>query len=77
MLVEDQKLDAVVKLPERRLQALRRRLDRHPASSPRPNSGGTDHVWFYDVHADGWSLDDKRTPLLAGRQARPRARRRR
>ena len=28
------------------------------------NSGGTDHVWFYDVHADGWSLDDKRTPLL-------------
>ena len=28
------------------------------------NSGGTDHVWFYDVAADGWSLDDKRTPLL-------------
>ena len=27
-------------------------------------SGGTDHVWFYDVEADGWSLDDKRTPLL-------------
>jgi len=25
---------------------------------------GTDHVWFYDVDADGWSLDDKRTPLL-------------
>jgi type I restriction enzyme M protein len=21
-------------------------------------------VWFYDVEADGWSLDDKRTPLL-------------
>ena len=29
------------------------------------NSGGTDHVWFYDVKADGWSLDDKRTPLLS------------
>ncbi|MEO7271142.1 MAG: DNA methyltransferase, partial [Vicinamibacterales bacterium] len=29
------------------------------------NSGGTDYVWFYDVEADGWSLDDKRTPLLA------------
>ncbi len=28
------------------------------------NSGGTDHVWFYDVDADGWSLDDKRTALL-------------
>ena len=21
-------------------------------------------MWFYDVEADGWSLDDKRTPLL-------------
>jgi type I restriction enzyme M protein len=28
------------------------------------NSGGTDHVWFYDMHADGYSLDDKRQPLL-------------
>jgi type I restriction enzyme M protein len=28
------------------------------------NSGGTDHVWFYDVDADGLSLDDKRAPLL-------------
>jgi type I restriction enzyme M protein len=28
------------------------------------NSGGTDHVWFYDVMADGRSLDDKRQPLL-------------
>lgn len=24
-----------------------------------------DTVWFYDVEADGWSLDDKRTPLLS------------
>ena len=22
-------------------------------------------MWFYDVAADGWSLDDKRTPLLS------------
>jgi type I restriction enzyme M protein len=28
------------------------------------NSGGTDHVWFYDLQADGYSLDDKRTPLI-------------
>jgi type I restriction enzyme M protein len=27
------------------------------------NSGGTDNVWFYDVSSDGFSLDDKRTPL--------------
>ena len=26
------------------------------------NSGGTDHVWFYDMQADGYALDDKRTP---------------
>ncbi|RYV01892.1 N-6 DNA methylase [Shewanella sp. OPT22] len=25
--------------------------------------GSTDHVWFYDVQADGFSLDDKRTPI--------------
>lgn len=24
--------------------------------------GGTDKVWFYDMRADGFSLDDKRTP---------------
>ena len=27
-------------------------------------AGGTDYVWFYDMTADGWSLDDKRNPLL-------------
>ena len=25
--------------------------------------GKTDNVWFYDLQADGFSLDDKRTPL--------------
>lgn len=24
--------------------------------------GGTDKIWFYDMQADGYSLDDKRTP---------------
>ena len=27
------------------------------------NSGGTDNVWFYDMQADGFSLDDKRNPI--------------
>src|SRR5262249_30764032 len=27
------------------------------------NAGGTDHVWFYDMQADGFSLDDKRIEL--------------
>jgi type I restriction enzyme M protein len=26
-------------------------------------AGGTDKVWFYDMRADGFSLDDKRTPV--------------
>ena len=25
--------------------------------------GGTDNVWFYDMKADGYSLDDKRSPV--------------
>lgn len=26
-------------------------------------AGGTDKIWFYDMQSDGYSLDDKRTPL--------------
>ena len=26
-------------------------------------AGGTDKVWFYDMKADGFSLDDKRSPI--------------
>ncbi len=29
-------------------------------------NGGTDKVWFYDMKADGFSLDDKRSPLPEG-----------
>ena len=27
------------------------------------NTGGTDKVWFYDMKADGFSLDDKRSEI--------------
>lgn len=40
------------------------RASRPPSFFTRTDSGGTDNVWFYEVAADGWSLDDKRTPLL-------------
>ncbi len=30
-------------------------------------SGGTDKVWFYDMQADGYSLDDKRNELDASK----------
>jgi len=29
----------------------------------RTDSGGTDEVFFYDMQADGYSLDDKRSPI--------------
>lgn len=29
----------------------------------RTGHGGTDNVWFYDMTADGFSLDDKRSPV--------------
>jgi type I restriction enzyme M protein len=35
------------------------------------NSGGTDFVWFYDCQADGWSLDDRRSPLIPDEKLGP------
>ena len=29
----------------------------------RTDNGGTDNVWFYDMEADGYSLDDKRSEM--------------
>src|SRR4029077_10110382 len=63
MLVEDQKLAAVVKLPGGVFKPYAG-VSTAILLFTKTNSGGTDRVWFYDVEADGWSLDDKRTPLL-------------
>jgi len=41
-------------------------------SFTKTNSGGTDHVWFYDMQADGKSLDDKRTDLLPPEKQGPK-----
>ena len=64
MLVEDQKLDAVVSLPSGAFKPYAG-VSTAILLFTKTNSGGTDQVWFYDLEADGWSLDDKRTPLLA------------
>jgi type I restriction enzyme M protein len=63
ILVEDQKLDAVVPLPGGVFKPYAG-VSTAILAFTKTNSGGTDFVWFYDVEADGWSLDDKRTPLL-------------
>jgi type I restriction enzyme M protein len=63
ILVEDQKLDAVVSLPGGAFRPYAG-VSTAILLFTKTNSGGTDTVWFYDVQADGWSLDDKRQPLL-------------
>jgi type I restriction enzyme M protein len=62
-LVEDHKLDSVVKLPAGVFKPYSG-VSTAILLFTKTNSGGTDNVWFYDLTADGWSLDDKRTPLL-------------
>ena len=64
ILVEDQKLDAVVSLPGGAFRPYAG-VSTAILLFTKTNSGGTDYVWFYDVTADGLSLDDKRTPLMS------------
>ncbi len=64
MLVEDHKLDAIVKLPSGVFKPYAG-VSTAIVFFTKTNSGGTDHVWFYDVQADGMSLDDKRQMLLS------------
>jgi type I restriction enzyme M protein len=64
MLVEDQKLDGVVKLPSGVFRPYAG-VSTAVVLFTKTNSGGTDDVWFYDVTADGFSLDDKRNPVEA------------
>lgn len=63
MIVEDQKLDGVVSLPAGAFKPYAG-VSTAILLFTKTESGGTDHVWFYDMDADGWSLDDKRQPLL-------------
>lgn len=64
MLVEDNKLDGVISMPSGVFKP-------YAGVSTAillftkvgvEGKGGTDKVWFYDMKADGFSLDDKRTP---------------
>jgi type I restriction enzyme M protein len=63
MLIEEQKLDAVISLPGGVFKPYAG-VSTAILLFTKTNSGGTDQVWFYDCDADGWSLDDKRTALL-------------
>ena len=61
ILVEDQKLDAIISMPSGVFKPYAG-VSTAVLLFTKTSSGGTDSVWFYDMRADGFSLDDKRTP---------------
>jgi type I restriction enzyme M protein len=61
-LVEGQKLDAIISMPSGVFKPYAG-VSTAVLLFTRTDSGGTDDVWFYDMKADGFSLDDKRTEL--------------
>lgn len=64
MIVEDHKLDAVISMPSGVFKPYAG-VSTAILLFTKTTTGGTDNVWFYDMQADGLSLDDKRTELLS------------
>ena len=60
-LVEGHKLDAVISMPSGVFKPYAG-VSTAILIFTRTDSGGTDNVFFYDMKADGYSLDDKREP---------------
>ena len=61
-LVENQKLQAVISMPSGVFKPYAG-VSTAILIFTKTNVGGTDKVWFYDMKADGYSLDDKRNPI--------------
>jgi len=61
-LVENQKLEAVISMPSGVFKPYAG-VSTAILIFTKTNAGGTDRVWFYDMTADGFSLDDKRSPI--------------
>jgi type I restriction enzyme M protein len=66
ILVEEQKLDAIISMPAGVFRPYAG-VSTAVLLFTKTNSGGTDDVWFYDMQADGFSLDDKRMLLDGSR----------
>ncbi len=62
-LVENQQLQGIVSMPSGVFKPYAG-VSTAILFFTKTNSGGTDKVWFYDMKADGFSLDDKRNQLL-------------
>lgn len=61
-IVEDNMLEAVISMPSGVFKPYAG-VSTAILVFTKTNHGGTDNVWFYDMTADGYSLDDKRTPV--------------
>ncbi len=61
-LVENQQLQAVISMPSGVFKPYAG-VSTAILVFTKTNAGGTEKVWFYDMKADGYSLDDKRTPI--------------
>jgi len=61
-IVEEQQLQAVISMPSGVFKPYAG-VSTAVLFFTKTNSGGTDKVWFYDMQADGYSLDDKRSEL--------------
>ena len=59
-LVENQRLQAVISMPSGVFQPYSG-VSTAILVFTKTNAGGTDKVWFYDMKADGYTLDQKRT----------------
>ena len=63
-IVDRQKLQAVISMPSGVFKPYAG-VSTAILLFTKTESGGTDNVWFYDMQADGFSLDDKRNPTVA------------
>ncbi len=63
-IIDNQKLQAVISMPSGVFKPYAG-VSTAVLIFTKTNSGGTDNVWFYDMQADGYSLDDKRNPIEA------------
>lgn len=61
-IVENQQLRAVISMPSGVFKPYAG-VSTAVLIFNKTNCGGTDKVWFYDMKADGFSLDDKRSPI--------------
>jgi len=61
-IIENHKLDAVISMPSGVFKPYAG-VSTAVLYFTKTGTGGTDKVWFYDMKADGYSLDDKRSEI--------------